>query len=71
MLRWLIQRDVIDIPKSVKNERMKQNIDVFGFKLTYVDMLKIAILVTKKSTIHDQQDLEIVRQIATYKMDEK
>jgi len=51
MLRWLIQRDVIVIPKSVKKERMKQNIDVFGFKLTYVDMLKIAILVTKKSTI--------------------
>ena len=28
ILRWLIQRDVIDIPKSVKNERMKQNIEV-------------------------------------------
>ena len=51
MLRWLIQRNVIVVPKSVKKERMKQNIDVFGFKLTYVDMLKIAILVTKKSTI--------------------
>ena len=61
MLRWPIQRDVIVIPKSVKKERMKQNIDVFGFKLTYVDMLKIAILVTKKSTTHYQQDLEIVR----------
>ena len=61
MLRWPIQRDVIVIPKSVKKERMKQNRDVFGFKLTYVDMLKIAILVTKKSTTHYQQDLEIVR----------
>ncbi|WP_149714072.1 hypothetical protein [Campylobacter concisus] len=49
ILRWLIQRDVIDIPKSVKNERMKQNIEVFDFAFTDEDILKIAMLDTKRT----------------------
>ena len=61
MPRWLIQRDVIVVPKSVKKERMKQNIEGFDFALADEYMLKIAMLNTKKSTIHDPQDLETVR----------
>ena len=49
ILRWLIQRDVIDIPKSVENERMKQNIEVFDFAFTDEDILKIAMLDTKRT----------------------
>ena len=66
MLRWLLQRDVIVIPKSVKKERMKQNIDVFDFKLTPEDMKKIAAMDTGRSTIHDPQDLETARWIGTF-----
>ena len=66
MLRWLLQRDVIVIPKSVKKERMKQNIDVFDFELTAEDIEKIAMLDTGKSTIHDPQDLETARWIGTF-----
>ena len=66
MLRWLIQRDVIVIPKSVKKERMKQNIGVFDFELAAGDMERIAGMDTGKSTIHDPQDLETARWIGTF-----
>ena len=69
MLRWLIQRDVIVIPKSVKKSRMKQNIDVFGFVLDDDDMANIAAMDTGKSTIHDPQDLDTARWIGTFTVD--
>lgn len=37
-LRYLIQRDIIAIPKSSHKERMTQNLDVFGFELTSAEM---------------------------------
>ena len=40
-LRWLIQRGIVAIPKSSHIERMQQNFDVFGFKLTQDDMAQI------------------------------
>ena len=46
VLRWLIQRDVVVIPKSVRPERMAENIDVFDFTLTDDEMTRIAALDT-------------------------
>lgn len=40
-LRWLVQRGIVAIPKSSHIERMQQNFDVFGFKLTRDDMAQI------------------------------
>ncbi len=40
-LRWIIQHDVIAIPKSSSPERIKENIDLFDFELSEVDMKKI------------------------------
>ena len=40
VLRWLIQRDVIIIPKSVRPERMRENMDIFDFELTDEEMTR-------------------------------
>ena len=65
MLRWLLQRDVTVIPKSVHKERMKQNIDVFDFILSEEDMNAIAGLDLGKSLIYDEQDLDTAKWIGT------
>ncbi|MFF8267870.1 aldo/keto reductase [Streptomyces sp. NPDC016562] len=56
VLRWLIQRDVVAIPKSVRPERMAENFDVFDFALTDDQMAAIATLDTGKSLFFDHRD---------------
>ena len=46
ILRWLTQREIVVIPKSVRAERMRENIDVFDFELTDEEMARIAALDT-------------------------
>ncbi|MFD0704893.1 aldo/keto reductase [Alloscardovia venturai] len=52
-LRYLLQCDIVVIPKTVHKERMEQNIDVFDFELTQGDMDSIATLDTGKSLFMD------------------
>lgn len=60
-LRWLIQRGVIIIPKSVHVERMEQNLDIFDFELSADDMAAIAALDTGHSLFFNHHDPETVK----------
>lgn len=68
MLRWLNQRGVVVIPKSVSKARMAENMDIFDFTLDDGEMSRMAVLDTGRSPIYDDQDLPTVRGIGTYKI---
>ncbi|EOH76770.1 MULTISPECIES: aldo/keto reductase [Enterococcus] len=53
VLRWLMQRGIVALAKSVRPERMAENIDVFDFELTKEDIEKIASLDMKESAFFD------------------
>jgi len=63
VLRWLIQRQVAANPKSVRPERMAENLDIFGFQLTDQEMGRIAAMDTGASLFFDHRDPQIVSQI--------
>jgi diketogulonate reductase-like aldo/keto reductase len=69
ILRWLIQRGVVAIPKSVRKERMVENFNVFDFKLSDQDMKGITILDTKESLFFDHRDPEKVKWLSERKLD--
>lgn len=66
-LRWLLQRDVIIIPKSVHKERMEQNFDIFDFSLTLEEMDEIAQLDTGKSLFFDHHAPEVVKMFMSWR----
>ena len=63
VLRWLTQRGVVVIPKSVRKERIIENFNIFDFELSQEDMEKIATLDTKQSLFFSHQDPEMVKWI--------
>ena len=69
VLRWLTQRGVVAIPKSVKKDRIKENFNIFDFELNTEDMAVIATLDMKTSSFFDHRDPEIVKWMASRKLD--
>ena len=61
ILRWLTQRGVVVIPKSVHKERIVENFNIFDFKLSAEDMEAISTLDTGKSLFFDHRDPAIVK----------
>ena len=68
VLRWLNQRGVVVIPKTVRRERMAENLDIFGFTLTGQEMQAIAGLDTGRSPIYDDTDLATTKYIGTHRI---
>ena len=60
VLRWLVERGIVVIPKSVRKERMQENINIFDFKLDNADKKAISTLDTGKSLFFDHRDVERV-----------
>ncbi|MFD0289557.1 aldo/keto reductase [Streptomyces lutosisoli] len=69
VLRWAVQRGVAQIPKSVRPERMAENLDVFDFALTDAEMASVAGLDTGASLFFDHHDPEIVKWLSARRLD--
>jgi 2,5-diketo-D-gluconate reductase A len=61
ILRWLTQRGIVAIPKSVRKERIEENFDVFDVELSPEDMEAIATLERKESSFFDHRDPAMVK----------
>ena len=70
ILRWLNQRNVVVIPKSVHKERMIENFNILDFSLSDEEMAAIAALETGKSPIYDDMDLPTVKGIGLHRIHE-
>jgi len=69
ILRWLTQRGVVVIPKSVRKERIEENFNIFDFELSPEDMDAIISLDMKVSSFFDHRDPETVKRLGTVKLD--
>ena len=65
VLRWLTQRNIIVIPKSVRKDRMAENFNIFDFELSTDDMEQIKKLDMDKSLFFDHRDPETVKRLCT------
>ncbi len=69
ILRWLVQRGIIALAKTVRKERMIENISVFDFELDVENMSAITTLDTKTSSFFDHRDPEMVKWLGERKLD--
>ena len=69
ILRWLTQRGIVAIPKSVRKERMEENFNSLDFELSSEDMESIQTLDTKASAFFDHRDPKMVKWLGERKLD--
>ncbi|MGL4336970.1 MAG: aldo/keto reductase [Turicibacter sp.] len=65
ILRWLVQRNIVPLAKTVSKERMLENIDIFNFELSEEDMYKISTLDKKESSFFNHQEASAVEMLAS------
>ena len=66
-LRWLLQNDVIIIPKTIHKERMEENLNLFNFELDAEDMQKISALDTAHILFLDHHNGETTKQFMEWR----
>lgn len=69
VLRWLVQRGIVVLAKSVRKERMAENLDIFDFQLDDSDMARIASLETGTSSFFSHRDPAIVKRMSERRLD--
>jgi len=69
VLRWLVQRQVVVIPKSTKKERIIENFDIFDFELSTADIEQISALDTRESLFLSYHDPEVAKRMGNWKFD--
>lgn len=69
VLRWLLQRQIVSLAKSVRQERLKENIDIFDFELDSKDMMQITALDTATSAFFSHRDPAMIEWLAGRKLD--
>ncbi|MFC7677363.1 aldo/keto reductase [Paenibacillus sp. GCM10028914] len=69
VLRWLTQREIVVIPKTVRKERILENFSIFDFEISQEDMESIMKLDNKESLFFSHRDPEMVKWIGTRKLD--
>jgi 2,5-diketo-D-gluconate reductase A len=69
VLRWLVQRQIVALAKTVRRERMAENLDVFDFSLDDGDVAAIAALETGTSSFFSHRDPAMVKWMAERRLD--
>lgn len=69
VLRWIFQRGIVSLAKSVRKERMVENVDIFDFELSTQDVLRITALDTATSAFFSHRDPAMVEWLTDRKLD--
>ena len=69
VLRWIVQRGIVALAKSVRRESMAENLAIFDFKLDEADITRIATLETGASSFFSHRDPAIVKWMSERKLD--
>lgn len=69
VLRWLVQRGIVALAKSVRKERMVENLDIFDFDLDEADVARIGTLETGQSSFFSHRDPAMVKWMSERRLD--
>jgi 2,5-diketo-D-gluconate reductase A len=69
VLRWVVQRGIVALAKSVRKDRMVENLAIFDFKLDQADLARVATLETGQSSFFSHRDPAVVKRMSERKLD--
>lgn len=69
VLRWLLQRNIVSLAKSVRKERLQENIDIFDFELSITEMNQITAMDTATSAFFSHRDPAMIEWLTSRKLD--